>query len=175
MKGSVVDDATRMPIPNAHVVALNEPQVSTLTDAAGAFRLEGIVANPVRVIAFVTDRRLLEDGQEAVGVAAGAEVNVGNINLVRRPDAEPTGFSGLTAVNRSGHIIVNGVNPDSPAAAAGLEVDDEIVSIDGAQAGVYGTNTVRYLLNGTPESVVALAVRHGQSQRNVALRRGPRP
>lgn len=51
----------------------------------------------------------------------------------RNPDPEdpPRGWLGADTAGRNGRLVVTGVRSDTPAARAGLSVDDEILAIDG--------------------------------------------
>jgi len=50
-----------------------------------------------------------------------------------RKEKEPKGWLGATTKNDAGRVIVAVVKRDTPAAAAGLNVDDEIIAIDGVR------------------------------------------
>ncbi|HRE84616.1 MAG TPA: PDZ domain-containing protein [Opitutaceae bacterium] len=47
------------------------------------------------------------------------------------PVDPPRGWLGVDAANREGRLVVTGVRSDTPAAQAGLSVDDEILAIEG--------------------------------------------
>ena len=64
----------------------------------------------------------------------------------RSPDADPLDASGLHFVRRAGRTIIDGVDPKSPADAAGIVVGDQIRTIDGKESTTTSLYQLRVLL-----------------------------
>ncbi|HYM03362.1 MAG TPA: S41 family peptidase [Stellaceae bacterium] len=84
-------------------------------------------------------------------------------DLARERRAARDGFGGIgvTLNTESGDVRIVEVLPDSPAAAAGLKVDDRIVAIDGADTSSLSGSEVIHRLRGAADSLINLAVTRG--------------
>ena len=76
--------------------------------------------------------------------------------------------------NRTGRVYVRDAPADMAAARAGLEVDDEVVAIDGKAVLGMSPDEVHQALFGNVGSKVSLSVaRRGAATRTVIVERGP--
>ena len=69
---------------------------------------------------------------EAPKAAAKSDPNAPDAD---EPDDAPTGWLGARTETRDGLLVVTTVPSDTPAATAGLSVDDEIVAVNGWRVG----------------------------------------
>jgi carboxyl-terminal processing protease len=76
----------------------------------------------------------------------------------RRASRDGFGGIGVTLNTEGAEIRIVEILPETPAAAAGLHVDDRIVAIDGIATGSLPRDEVVHRLRGPTDSVVALAV-----------------
>jgi carboxyl-terminal processing protease len=76
----------------------------------------------------------------------------------RRAARDGFGGIGVTLNSEGSDIRITEVLPETPAAAAGLHVNDRIVAIDGIEAGSLPREDVIHRLRGPADSVVQLAV-----------------
>lgn len=102
--------------------------------------------------------------------------------LPEREPADPDGFLGVALIDRSGRggsvVSVSGVNPDSPASAAGLLPGDVITAVDDrSAAGRNSFELVTYELHAPAGTPVRLTVRRPGSAGELTfnLVRIPRP
>ncbi len=65
------------------------------------------------------------------------------------------------------------VAPDSPAEAAGIKENDEILSIDGTDMMDFGFRRIRKMLEGPPDSTISMAISHNGQLKRVQLKRVP--
>jgi C-terminal processing protease CtpA/Prc len=76
--------------------------------------------------------------------------------------------------NRTGRVYVRDAPVDMAAARAGLEVDDEVLAIDGKAVLGMSPDEVHQALNGNVGSKVTLTVARGRTaKRDVVVERGP--
>jgi C-terminal processing protease CtpA/Prc len=75
--------------------------------------------------------------------------------------------------NKDGRVFVREVPSDMPAALAGVQVDDEVVSVDGRAAREMSPEDLHQALSGKVGTKVRLVVRHGGETRDVLIERGP--
>ena len=76
--------------------------------------------------------------------------------------------------NRTGRVYVRDAPADMAAARAGLEVDDEVVAIDGKAVLGMSPDEVHQALFGNVGSKVSLSIaRQGTPPRRVIIERGP--
>ena len=82
------------------------------------------------------------------------------------------GTLGASFSNRTGKLVVNAVERDGPAWTAGLNVNDEVLLINGAAP---SEEAVKPLLGGAVGAEVKLQVRRDGLPRELALRQAPNP
>ncbi len=70
-------------------------------------------------------------------------------------------------------MFVREAPSDMPAAHAGVQVDDEVVSVDGRTARDLSPEDLHQALSGKVGTKVRLVVRHGGETREVIVERGP--
>ena len=76
--------------------------------------------------------------------------------------------------NRNGRVYVRDAPPEMAASRAGLEVDDEVLAIDGKAVLGMSPDEVHQALFGNVGSKVTLSVaRSGAPKRDVVVERGP--
>jgi C-terminal processing protease CtpA/Prc len=75
--------------------------------------------------------------------------------------------------NKDGRVFVREAPSDMPAALAGVQVDDEVVSVDGRTARDLSPEELHQALSGKVGTKVRLQVRHGGETRDVIVERGP--
>lgn len=140
LTGAVVDAGTGAPIPQAYVTittlydqGYRRGGPGALTNAEGRFRMDGLPDGPrslnVRARGYAS---LISSGHE---VPPDGERDIGAIRLEPEKPGERgvTKFSGIGTVLREqdGRIYASRIIDDGPAAAAGLEGDTELLSVDG--------------------------------------------
>jgi hypothetical protein len=102
----------------------------------------------------------------AVAGTAGDSAKAGNgwLGVLTNNLSEPM----LVALNIDHGVLVTDVTAESPAAKAGLEVGDVIVSLDGQKTG--DGSDLRLVVRGRPEKKVELAIRRrGKDQKLTAV------
>jgi hypothetical protein len=127
LTGTVVHPLTNKPLANVHVWVRGDS--STTTDADGHFVLERVPAGPGTVW-FSPNRRDFRDfGEDEYPYTAtpGQRVDMRMIKVVT-PVSDAPGTLGLLVDDA---VVVMHLQTGGPAASAGLEVGDSIVSIDG--------------------------------------------
>ncbi|HXP31910.1 MAG TPA: S41 family peptidase [Stellaceae bacterium] len=85
----------------------------------------------------------------------------------RERRAERDGFDGIgiTIAFRQSQVWIASVQPDTPAAAAGLLADDRIVAVDGVSVKTLAAEELRRRLRGKPDTMVVLAIaRQGEAE-----------
>jgi C-terminal processing protease CtpA/Prc len=75
--------------------------------------------------------------------------------------------------NKDGRVFVREAPSDMPAARAGVQIDDEVVSVDGRTARELSPEELHQALSGKVGTKVRLQVRHGGETREVIVERGP--
>ena len=81
---------------------------------------------------------------------------------------------GVFAREIRGHLFVDSVSEDGPAAAAGIETDDVIVAIDGAPVADLASFYRKLWALGAPGVTVPLTVLTGEGLREIGVRSGDR-
>jgi len=117
------------------------------------------------------DQRLLEG---TVGVLDRFSHYMGpEVARERRASREGFGGIGVSLDSQSANVRIAEVLPDTPAALAGLRVDDIIISIDGVETAMLPREDAAQRLRGPTDSIVTLALtRPGSPQPlRVALQR----
>lgn len=167
LTGVVRDAKTGGPIPQAFVSVTTlydqgyrRGGPGALTDAEGRFRMEGLPSGPrslnVRARGYAS---LISSGHE---VPPDGERDIGAIQLEPEKPGERglTKFSGIGTVLRAdeGRIYASRIISDGPAAAAGIENDTEILSVDGVDVGNLTMAEVVERIRGQEGSDVTLMV-----------------
>ena len=165
--GAIVDAESGAPVSQAYVSVTTlydqgyrRGGPGALTDENGRFRIEGLPAGPrslnVRARGYAS---LITSGHE---VPPDGERDVGNVQIEPEKPGERgvTKFSGIGTVLRQdeGHIYASRIIADGPAAAAGLEGDTEILSVDGIDIGNLTMAEVVERIRGQEGSDVTLRV-----------------
>jgi hypothetical protein len=149
VRGRVVDEGGA-PLRDALVRAGSS---RARTDASGAFVLKGLDAGETSLL--VGD----DYDSHVITLREGAELDVGRMRILsEREGAALGGYVGLQIENRDGRLRATVVYPGLPAAAAGLAVGDEIVTIDGKPGGELGTSSAPLAIRGAPGTRVVLEV-----------------
>ena len=91
-----------------------------------------------------------------------------------RSAASARPWLGVFAREIRGHLFVDSVSEDGPAAAAGIETDDVIVAIDGAPARDLADFYRKLWALGAPGVAVPLTVLTGDGVREIRVRSGDR-
>jgi protocatechuate 3,4-dioxygenase beta subunit len=192
VRGKVVDLETGEPIPGMRVdigrrsgsinISFGVGEDEGTTDHDGRYVLERVPIGPARAI--VLPRSFgagdYDFSFHSVTVPSGAtEVTLPPLELVKKrlADGEAGGSLGLKLKEgdpaeeaEDRRMLVGFVRPGGPAAQAGLETGDEILSVDGRD--VTGANSTRFhsLTAAPPGTVVTLGL---ADDRKVAVTLGP--
>ncbi|MGE3547145.1 MAG: carboxypeptidase regulatory-like domain-containing protein, partial [Kofleriaceae bacterium] len=117
------------------------------TDAAGRFVIERVPEGPGIVMVFATGASMSSPLQsQSYKAVAGQRLDVGTIKVIAPVTGDPGTFGLATEPGGTG-LKVTMVVDGGPAAAAGLKVDDVIVSIDGRPVTDIGVDTAGLLLS----------------------------
>jgi len=130
-----------------------------VSDAAGAFRLEGVAPGKVEVVAGCPGGEFAFGGAE-VG-ASGGELTL-RLHPGRRGEQD-TEFGGVGAVlgGGAGGVFVRSVAEGGPAFLAGIGAGDEILSVDGWSVAGSALMDVIGRIRGPLGTSVALGLRRG--------------
>jgi carboxyl-terminal processing protease len=92
-------------------------------------------------------------------------------DVARERRAARDGFSGIgVTLDTEGNVIrISQVLPETPAAEAGLQVDDRILAIDGVETATLPREEVVRRLRGANDSLVALAVTRAASPQRLTF------
>ena len=93
--------------------------------------------------------------------------------VVACASASPGTIGALLGKRTDGRLFVRGVPPGQGADRAGLEVDDEILAIDGHPAKDMSQEDVRRAVRGDVGSALTLTVERGGQRRDVKVQRSP--
>ena len=162
--GRVVDVDTRAPLPRARVRASSERgSVEAETDAAGTFRLEGVMRG-VRNGLQLELAGYLPYGREWTAPLARATLDLGTLPLLAARYGEkrtgPVGRVGLTFTqDNDGQIVVRNAPPGSPAGQAGLKPGDVILSVDRRDVRNADMGSFVHLVAGKPGDPIVFEVR----------------
>jgi C-terminal processing protease CtpA/Prc len=85
----------------------------------------------------------------------------------------PGTIGALLGKRTDGRLFVRGIPPGQGADRAGLEIDDEIVAIDGQSVKDMTQDDVRKAVRGTVGSTLTLTVERGGQRRDVKVQRSP--
>jgi membrane-associated protease RseP (regulator of RpoE activity) len=146
------------------VSSIAESSASAKSDATGSYRLDGAPAGPFTLRARKNGYRTrLFSG---LRVASGGNITQ-DMTLAGTDggaDVELGGIGANLASSREG-VIVAGVNPGDPAARAGIQAGDRIVTVDGESAEGMSLQDVIQRLRGEPGTNVGVSVeRFGSGQ-----------
>ncbi len=87
--------------------------------------------------------------------------------------AAPGTIGALLGKRTDGRLFVRGIPPGQGADRAGLELDDEIVAIDGQSAKEMSQDDVRKAVRGNVGSTLTLTIDRGGQKRDVKVQRSP--
>jgi carboxyl-terminal processing protease len=87
--------------------------------------------------------------------------------------AAPGTIGALMGQRPDGRLFVRGVPPGQGAERAGLEVEDEIVAIDGKPVKEMKEDDVRRAVRGDVGSTVVITLERGGQRREVKVQRSP--
>ncbi len=87
--------------------------------------------------------------------------------------AAPGTIGALLGKRTDGRLFVRGVPPGQGADRAGLEIDDEILAIDGHPVAQMTQEDVRKAVRGNVGSTLTLTVQRGGQKRDVKVERSP--
>ncbi|MBI5486062.1 MAG: PDZ domain-containing protein [Deltaproteobacteria bacterium] len=86
----------------------------------------------------------------------------------------PGGIGAVLGHSSAEHrLVVREVPADSPAARAGLQVEDEVLEIDGHEVSGMELSEVVEALRGEVGSTVTLRLRRGEEELELEIERGP--
>ena len=87
--------------------------------------------------------------------------------------AAPGTIGALLGKRTDGRLFVRGIPPGQRADLAGLEIDDEILAIDGQSVKDLSEDDVRKAVRGNVGSTLTLTVDRGGQKRDVKVQRSP--
>jgi hypothetical protein len=87
--------------------------------------------------------------------------------------AAPGTIGALLGKRGDGRLFVRGIPPGQGADRAGLEIDDEIVAIDGRAVQEMSQEEIRRAVRGDVGSALMLTVERGGQRRDVKIERSP--
>ncbi|MBX3186315.1 MAG: PDZ domain-containing protein [Labilithrix sp.] len=86
---------------------------------------------------------------------------------------QPGTIGAALGKRHDGRLFVRGVPPDEGAAKAGLEIDDEILAIDGKSVTSMSNDDVRTAVRGDVGSTMTLLVERRGARMDVKIVRSP--
>src|SRR5262249_9693286 len=132
------------------------------TDTQGNFSVEGLPAGrtvQLVVAPDVMEGRYVPDTREVTIPDGQSSFDVGTLRLVRGQIMQALeGETGIMAANRNERALGGHVKPDSPAARAGVQPAETIVTIDGRDVSGVGSAGIGFLLGGRPGTQVAVGL-----------------
>jgi len=169
VRGRVVDATTKEPLADARVfVESHAPSGSnSRTGTDGRFTLERLLPGEYTLIVMATQPRT--PVRQPVTLVEGQVLDVGDLAL--SPLRLPPGSVGAMVSQDGTQLLIDKVLPESPAASAGLQVGDVLLTVDGAP--VANPWEAFQRLRGAPGSTVVLTVRRAGSERTVSITRAP--
>jgi membrane-associated protease RseP (regulator of RpoE activity) len=185
VQGKLVDDQTGQPIAGARLVFRQQaPQAglraavtsAATSDAGGAFTLSQVPSGGYRRLT-VDKPGYLPDVIDIRLPGQVTSFDVGSIRLVqgdwrRKIGGGPRGLVGLDHELRDGRVFITAVRPGTPAAQAGLQAGEQIVSVDGKSMDHLPHAARTYHLQGKAGTSVTIVVEAaGGARRTVVLQR----
>jgi hypothetical protein len=144
-----------------------DPSRQTFTDASGHFALDAPIGH-ARVLCWPSEPPWSGAGAE-VDIAAG-QVATHTLYSVQPTFTTTTGSVGLKLQPNTFPISIGSVDPHGAAAAAGIQVGDHLVSIDGGSLdGLLPLGAWDLILNHAPGSTATLGIERGGATRQVTL------
>lgn len=142
LTGTVIGVTSGKPVSGIDVLVRGE---TVATDTSGRFVLARVPAGKGTVL--LSARNAIPIGVDKRSYVAkpGERADLGTIKIVAPRTGEPGNLGFLLEV-RTGLLAVTNVQTGGPAANAGLEVGDTILSIDGRQVSDLGVETANRLL-----------------------------
>ncbi len=118
-----------------------------------------------------SDRRTANATASNVLLRRAALVGVFALALLAACASTPGTIGAALGKQTDGRLFVRSVPPGQGAAQAGLEVDDEIVAIDGVDVRGMTPDDVRQAVRGELGSTMVLTVVRGGTRRDVVVKR----
>ena len=87
--------------------------------------------------------------------------------------AAPGTIGALLGKRTDGRLFVRGIPPGQGADRAGVEIDDEILAIDGRPVQEMNEEEIRRAVRGDVGSTLVITVDRGGQRRDVKIQRGP--
>ncbi|MDY7229305.1 carboxypeptidase regulatory-like domain-containing protein [Hyalangium rubrum] len=169
VRGRVVDAATLEPISEAFIFLEGERPMSMNQETAsdGRFKLDGVAPGEHTLV--VVAGREREPVRRPITVVEGQVHDVGDVAL--SVPRVPSGTIGIRVSPEGARIVISQVVHESPAARAGLEVGDVLLSVDGTP--VTELMDAFRRLKGAPSSPVVLTVRREGTEQSFSVLRAP--
>ena len=173
VRGIVTDAGTREPIAGAEVRVSdaavwgrNLPRERVLTDAQGAFVLNGLAPGRrglrARSKGFVSTIRTVPDLMD--GRTSVLNIELDPVAEGERPQVQFYGIGAVLESNPDGSVAIRELVDGGPGEAFGLQAGDTILQVDGKEAGALGLGRVVEAIRGEEDSTVELLVlRRGES------------
>ncbi len=168
VRGRVVDATTKAPITEALIMVEDErsPRLDNGPAADGSFALEGLSPGEHTLVIMASPRGV---ERRPVTLVEGQVLDLGVIAL--SAPQTPPGTVGAMARQEGNQLVISLVMPESPAARAGLQVGDILLTVDGTPV----TNAMDAFqrLRGAPGSQVTLTARSAGTERSFSITRAP--
>ena len=178
VRGRIVNRETGQGLPGVQIWHGKGERNLATSGPQGEFSLGALpTGKPLRLRVEKTSAGYLADVIDMRDPAGVPEVDTGTTPLLRgnwdqRLGTERPGMTGINSELRDGKVYVSKVRPGTPAETAGIRPGDRIVSVDGTPVDGMGHRARSYLLQGAPDTQVALALESpGGGVRQVTLRR----
>jgi hypothetical protein len=172
VSGTVRDAATKLPLQGARITVtsgsgVHFSRLTVNTDVRGRFA----IASAPRTAALFVER----EGFRPVGLSVG-EAMGNDVLLTAQPGAPAQNGErnyegvGMMLRERGGQVFVDGVNPGSPAEAAGVQTNDQLLTIDGTPVGA-DIGAIVQRIRGPSGSGVRIEFQRGGQRFTLTLRR----
>ena len=169
LRGKVVAADGAGPVPYARIMreapgggaSTNPANAGTVTREDGTFELTGIPPGPVSItIGAGNFHPKIESGMTAVdgGELGPLTITLSKIQAGEKPTLELVGI-GVKLAPEGDTLRVDGVFPESGAAAAGIVVGDRFVAVDGIPITTLGLDGAVSKIRGTVGTTVSVSVR----------------
>jgi hypothetical protein len=176
ISGQVLDHESGAPIPGAQVY-FGRGDRATTTDAEGSFTLPGLPTGKNVRLKVEKQGEYLADVIDVKVPIGAVSVRAETARLVRghwqaRFAGGPAGLVGINHELKNGKVHVTSVRAGTPAAQAGIQIGDRLVTVDGKPMDGLGHRARSFLLMGRPGTDVVLMVEAPTGgTRSVTLRR----